>query len=496
MRAAFALLFVVTACGGGSTGKVATPHVDTGRWIDPADDLPAAPADAELVDPTVNPAARPIAIVGATVLTAAGQRFDDGTVVASGGRLLYIGDGSAAIPEDAVRIDGRGKFVTPGIIDAHSHLGVYASPATDATADGNEMTAAVTAQARAEYGFWPQDPGITRARAGGVTAALILPGSANLIGGRGFTVAMRTGRTTDDVRFPSAPPTLKMACGENPKRVYGDKGGPKTRMAEYAAFRAAFQAAADYRAKWTAYRRKHQAWVDKQKRAKTAGKAAAKPEVGPEPPGRDQGLDTLAAVLDGKVLVEVHCYRADDLRQMIAVADEFGFSIRAFHHALEAYKVRDLLIAHGVAIATWADWWGYKMEMFDGIPENAALFTESGGRAVIHSDSEIGIQRLNQEAAKAMYAGRAAGIAVSDDQALRWITANPAWVLGIDRWVGTLEVGKRADLVVWSGNPFSVYSKADLVIQAGEVTYDRSQGLVPTDFELDNSALAAPAEAK
>jgi imidazolonepropionase-like amidohydrolase len=173
--------------------------------------------------------------------------------------------------------------------------------------------------------------------------------------------------------------------------------------------------------------------------------------------------------------------------EMVAIADEFGFKIRSFHHALDAYKIRDVLVAHGIAINTWADWWGFKLEAFDGIPENAALFDAAGGRVTIHSDSAIGIQRLNQEAAKAMTAGRAAGLAITDEQAIKWITANPAWVLGIDDVTGTLASGKRADVVMWSGSPFSVYSKAELVIAGGEVTFDRSKGLQPADFELGNT---------
>jgi imidazolonepropionase-like amidohydrolase len=197
-------------------------------------------------------------------------------------------------------------------------------------------------------------------------------------------------------------------------------------------------------------------------------------------------------VLRGEILVQVHCYKADELRQMIDIADELGFAIRSFHHALEAYKVRDLLVGRDIAISTWADWWGFKMEAFDGIPENAALFAEAGGRAVIHSDSDLGVQRLHLEASKAFYAGRAAGIDVGEDQALRWVTANPAWVLGIDGVTGTLEVGKRADAVLWSAHPFSVYARADAVYQGGELIYDRAAGLRPSDFELGNSALGVP----
>jgi imidazolonepropionase-like amidohydrolase len=184
------------------------------------------------------------------------------------------------------------------------------------------------------------------------------------------------------------------------------------------------------------------------------------------------------------VLVQVHCYRADEMANMMAIAREMGFRIRSFHHALEAYKIRDLLAAEGIAINTWADWWGFKLEAYDGIPENAALMTAQGGRATIHSDSAIGIQRLNQEAAKALAAGRRAGLALDDDAALRWITANPAWVLGIDAVTGTLESGKRADVVLWSASPFSTYARAELVVAGGEVTFERGTGMRPADYEL------------
>ena len=198
-------------------------------------------------------------------------------------------------------------------------------------------------------------------------------------------------------------------------------------------------------------------------------------------------------MLRGETLVQVHCYRAADMAEVMAIADELSLSIRSFHHALEAYKIRDLLVARGIAINTWADWWGFKMEALDGIPENAALFHEAGGRATIHSDSPISMQRLNQEAAKALAAGQAAGVVIDEDDAIQWLTANPAWVLGIDDVTGTLEAGKRADVVIWSGDPFSVYSKADLVFSAGEVAYDRRAGLVPSDFELSNSAIGGSA---
>ena len=354
----------------------------------------------------------------------------------------------------------------------------------------------MTAHARAQYGYWPQDPKITRALAGGVTTAQILPGSANLVGGLGFTVIMRPGSSADDVRFPGAPPTIKMACGENPKRVYGDKGGPGTRMAEYAAFRQYFHKAREYNAKLSAYRRKRAVWLKKKARAEELNRASEAqgknkfiaPASAPSLPDRNLALENLAGVLRGEVLVQIHCYRSPEMRELVTIADEFGFKIRSFHHALEAYKIRDILIQHDVAINTWADWWGFKMEAFDGIPHNAAMFSASGGRAVIHSDSAIGIQRLNQEAAKAMWAGRHAGIDISDDEALRWITANAAWVLGIHEVTGTLEAGKRADVVIWNRDPLSVYARADTVIQGGEIAYRRQAGKTSTDFEVGNSA--------
>lgn len=465
-------------------------------WVDPAATLPVRtlPPQVDRRTALATAGAPTLAIRGATVMTATGRTLTDATVVLSGGAITALGPAaSTVIPQGARVIDGAGKVVTPGIIDAHSHLGVYAAPSTQANDDGNEASAPVTAQARAQYGYSPQDPQISRAIAGGVTAALILPGSANLVGGGGFTVAMRPGRTTAEVAFPGAPPTLKMACGENPKRVYAEKG-MRTRMGSYAAFRAAFFEASGYLARVAGYARARETWAKKRARAeeldrkRKPGAPRSKVEPGPEPVPVDLRLETLADVLRGKVLVQVHCYKASDIGEMIAIADEAGFAIRSFHHALEAYKVRDVLAARGIAVNTWADWWGFKLEAFDGIPENAALLEESGARVTIHSDSAIGIQRLNQEAAKAAAAGRAAGVALTDDQVLRWITANPAWVLGIDDVTGTLEVGKRADVAVWSGSPFSVYSRAELVIAGGEVTFERSRGATPSDFELGNAA--------
>ena len=248
-------------------------------------------------------------------------------------------------------------------------------------------------------------------------------------------------------------------------------------MGNLARLRKAFQEAVEYRAKRARYNDARTKWEAKRD-------AADKPA--PEPPKVDHGLETLARVLSGEILVHNHCYRADEMLRRLELAESFGFRIRSFHHAVEAYKIADRLAASDTAASVWADWWGFKAEAYDGIVENAALLQAAGARAIIHSDSARDIQRLNQEAAKAMYAGRRAGLEISDDEALRWITANPAWALGVEDQTGTLEPGKLADLVVWDGDPFSVYTKTRRVYIDGAVVYDRRDpALQPrTDFNL------------
>jgi imidazolonepropionase-like amidohydrolase len=271
-------------------------------------------------------------------------------------------------------------------------------------------------------------------------------------------------RTVQEMKFPGAPYGLKMACGENPKRVYGERGGPATRMGNMAGYRSAFISAENYRRKWDAWRRDPKGDL----------------------PERNLRDETLAEVLRGNILVQNHCYRADEMVQMLDLAREFGFQIRSFHHGVEAYKIADRLAEAGTAASIWADWWGFKEEAMDGIQENAALMFQAGARPVIHSDSPDGIQRLNQEAAKAMYAGRRAGINVPRAEAVKWFTSNAAWVLGLDSIVGTLEPGKMADVVLWSGDPFSVYSRAMQVYNDGFLVYDRNDPArqAVTDFGL------------
>jgi imidazolonepropionase-like amidohydrolase len=402
----------------------------------------------------------PTAITGATVYDGEGGRIENGTVVLVDGRIQAVGGPDTAIPEGAVRIDGRGRWVTPGVIDVHSHLGDYPSPGVEAHSDGNEATNPVRSEVWAEHSVWPQDPGFSRALAnGGITTLQILPGSANLFGGRGVTVRNVPGRTMQQMRFPGAPRGLKMACGENPKRVYGSRNTmPQTRMGNVAVMRATWQRAVEYR----------------DRRARDANIA------------RDFQLETLVEVLDGRMLVHNHCYRADEMAIMLDMAREYGFHIASFHHAVEAYKIADLLRENNTCGAMWSDWWGFKMEAYDAINENIPLVHNAGACAIVHSDDANGIQRLNQEAAKALADGRRMGLQIPDEVAWRWLAINPANALGIAEQTGSLRAGKRADVVLWNGNPFSVYTRPQQVWIDGALMYDiGNPRLRPvSDFEL------------
>ena len=415
----------------------------------------------------------PVLLQHATVLTGTGERLDDADVLMADGRVVSVGQGLQA-PTGATVLDARGKWVTPGIIDVHSHLGVYASPGVDAHSDGNEMVNPVTPNVWAEHAIWPQDPGFATALAGGVTTMQVLPGSGNLIGGRGVTIRNVPAVTYQAMKMPGAPWGLKMACGENPKRVYGGKGGsPMTRMGNVAGYRAAFIEAQAYMRAWDKYNASLPD-PDAPKKTSRWGRKDAPAEAG-DPPSRDLAKDTLMGAMKGDIRVHIHCYRADEMAIMLDLAREFGFKIAAFHHGVEAYKLADRLAAEGVCGALWADWWGFKMEAFDGIEENLALVDRpANGCAIVHSDSSEGIQRLNQEAAKAMAHGRRVGLDITPEHAIRWLTANPARALGIEAQTGTLEAGKRGDAVVWNGNPFSVYAHAEKVYIDGALLYDRA----------------------
>jgi imidazolonepropionase-like amidohydrolase len=407
-----------------------------------------------------------LAIVGGTVFDGAGRKIENGVVIVTDGKVAAVGDASTAVPGGHRVVDARGRFVTPGIIDVHSHLGVYPSPGVSGMSDGNEATSPNTAQVWAEHSLWPQDPGFNAARAGGVTTLQILPGSANLFGGRGVTVRNVPSVTMQGMKMPGAPYGLKMACGENPSRVYGGRNtSPATGMGNMAGYRAAFIAAQDYRAKWDKWREDGEG----------------------SPPTRNLQNETIAGVLDGSILVQNHCYRADEMAMMIDLSKEFGFKITAFHHAIEAYKLAPTLAREGICADMWTGWWGFKMEALDAVEANAALVdAPQGSCAVIHSDDAELTQRLNQEAAAGLAAGRRMGMNIAEERAISWITLNPARSLGIADQTGSLEAGKRADVVIWSANPFSVYARADQVFIDGGLSFDRMNPAYQplSDYEL------------
>jgi imidazolonepropionase-like amidohydrolase len=407
---------------------------------------------------------RPTIIRNVTILTAAGPTIRNGSVLLRDGKIAEVGANVSA-PSDAVVIDGTGKYVTPGIIDTHSHIGAGGVPSDNGTQtnDVNEATNPVTANVWVEHSVWPQDPQFPRSLAGGVTTLQVLPGSANLIGGRSVVLKVVPSRTVQGMKFPGAKYGLKMACGENPKRVYRTRG-PSTRMGNVAGYRAAWIQAEAYTRRWDKWNATHQG----------------------DPPTRDLGLETLAEVLRGNILVHNHCYRADEMAQMIDIAREFGYEIRSFHHGIEAYKIADLLARDSIAASVWADWGAFKLEAADAVRGNMALLDHAGVRTIMHSDDASGEQRLNQEAAKAMAEGNRIGLPVTEDEAVKWMTINPAWALGLQDRIGSIEVGKNADVVLWSGDPFSVYSRAEKVWIDGAMMFDRLDPAHQwrTDFEL------------
>ena len=395
-------------------------------------------------------------IRNATVFDGNGNKFQNYDVHFANGEIKEVG--RDLIVGDIKEIDGTGKFVTPGIIDNHSHMGVYPAPGVRTSSDGNEATSPVTAEVWAEHSVWVQDPQYKLALAGGITTFHVLPGSANLFGGRGVTLKNISANTVPEMKFPGAPHSLKMACGENPKRVYSSRG-PSTRMGNVAGYR--------------------KAWIGAEKHRERLER---------DPSHRDLQNETLVGVLDGEILVHNHCYRADEMATMINIGEEFGYKVSTFHHGVEAYKVADLLADEGVCAALWADWWGFKHEAYDMTIANIAIVDQARdatGCAIVHSDSASGIQRLNQEAAKALAAGRKAGFDISEGRAMTWLTKNPAKSLGILDQTGTLEQGKDADIVIWSGNPFSVYSKAEKVFIDGALAFDKATNFMPhTDFDI------------
>src|ERR1700682_6361093 len=383
-------------------------------------------------------------IRGGTLLTATHRRIENGSIYIHDGKIVSVGKDVKA-PANAIVIDATGKWVMPGIIDSHSHIAL--------NDDVNEATSPITPQMMMKDAFDYQDKAIYRALAGGVTTSLLLHGSANMIGGQSVVIKHKFGDSRGALLFPNAPRSIKFASGENPKRVYGGRDQlPSTRMGNFAVQRDALVQAQDYMREWDDYNA----------RVNRGDKDAKSPK-------HDLKLEALADVLRGKLLVQIHCYRADEMLTEMAMAKEFGYNLRAFHHALEAYKIADQLAANNVGIATFADWWGYKQEAWDAIPWNAVMSMRKGVRVAIKSDSEDYTRRLNQEAAKTMRYGGA-----TEEEALKMITINPAWIIGVDDRVGSIEAGKDADLVLWDGYPLSSFGVPNKVLIDGGIYFDRS----------------------
>lgn len=387
-----------------------------------------------------------ILIRNATVLTAANGTFENRDILVKNGKIAQIGRDLKAGP-DAQIIDATGKFVAPGIIDAHSHAMMDAV---------NEFSFAVTSMARIRDVLDPTDISIYRALAGGVTAANLLHGSANPIGGQNSVVKFKLGRPVEDFLIPDAPPGIKFAMGENVKRSNSNlqpgqtRRYPATRMGTVEVIRDAFIRARDYKQSWDDFRAK---------KTKT-------------PPRRDLELEPLVEVLELKRLVHAHGYRADEHLNLLLLADEFGFKIATLQHGLEAYKTAPEIAKHGAGVSIFSDFWGYKVEAYDAIPYNAAILWKNGVVVSINSDSGERIRRLNIDAAKMMKYG-----GVPEEEALKMITLNPAKQLGIDKRTGSIEVGKDADIVIWSAHPFSVYAHPEMTFIEGEVFFDRSKDI-------------------
>ena len=452
-----------------STLIVASLLLMTGCSEYPGLDVPATRPNKDPYPSTyIVPDNAAFAILNANVLTGDGAELRDTDLLVRKGKIIALGT-NLDLDASVSLIDAKGQWVTPGLIDVHSHMGVYSAPGTANHSDGNEMTSPVTAQVWAEHSVWPEDPQFEKALAGGVTTVQILPGSGNLIGGRGVTLKNIPSITVQGMKFPGAPYSLKMACGENPKRVYGSRNTlPSTRMGNMAGYRAAWIEASDYKKSWDDY----------------ISDAEAGKDV--DPPSRNLRLETLEGVLQGDIRIHNHCYQADEMAQMIDMSKEFGYEIAAFHHAVEAYKAAPMLAENDICGVMWADWWGFKQEAFDMVRENIALVDYAQACAIIHSDDPIQIQRLNQEIAKAMSAGNRMGLDISPAKAFRWGTYNAAKSLGLEDKIGSIALGKNADIVLWTEHPLSVYSHASKVWIDGALRFDRDDPSVqPTsDFNL------------
>ena len=424
-----------------------------------------APSEPVAQSATAQSGSRAVAIRGATILTVTRGTIQNGTIVLREGRIAALGGADTAVPQGAEVIDASGRFVSPGIIDAHSHI------AADSINEGGTTVSSMTG---IEDVLDPTDVNIFRDLAGGLTVANVLHGSANPIGGKNSVIKLRWGKTrANDLLFEGAMPGIKFALGENPKRPGGAREGPRrypaTRPGVEYVIRDAFTRAKLYQREWQDYERRRKAGED----------ILA--------PRRDLQLESLVEILEGKRLVHAHCYRADEILMLIRLADEMGFKIATFQHVLEGYKVADEIAAHGAGASTFSDWWAYKVEAEDAIPYNATIMHKRGVVVSVNSDSAEHARRLNTEAAKSIHWG-----GLTDDEALALVTINPARQLRIDKRVGSLEVGKDADVVIWNRHPLSTYAIVDRVYIDGQSYYDRlSEDRRLTDARSEKSRLAA-----
>ncbi len=405
-----------------------------------------------------------ILIQNATVLTVTKGTIEHGSVLIKDGKISEVGTGVKA-PDGAQIIDGTGMFVTPGIIDCHSHIAVDGSV--------NEGSISVSSIANIAEVLDSDDIAIYRDLAGGVTTANVLHGSANSIGGQTIVIKLRWGQPAAKLPFEGALPGIKFALGENPKRSnFSIRGAerryPASRMGVEETIRSAFTEARDYKNAWDAYNKK-----------------VAAGEKNLIPPRRDLRLDPLVEVLEGKRYVHSHCYREDEILMLLRVAKEFGFKVRTLQHVLEGYKVADEIAAAGTGASTFSDWWAYKVEAYDAIPYNAAIMTKRGVIVSINSDDAEEATHLNQEAAKSMKYG-----GLTHDEALKLVTINPAIQLGIDKRVGSIEVGKDADLVIYNHDPLSAYAVVQKTLIDGRVLFDRQKDIAArADLEKEKKAL-------
>ncbi|HEX8161713.1 MAG TPA: amidohydrolase family protein [Pyrinomonadaceae bacterium] len=459
MRKIFALLVATATLAASLVGAAAQTQPQPqrrggqrrgGQPTRPESGTPSAADSASTVG-----AAGDVLIRNATILTASHGTLNNADILIRKGKIAAVG-ASLRAGSDVRVVDATGRFVTPGIIDCHSHT------ALDAI---NEGTLSVTSMVRTRDAFNPTDINVYRALAGGVTAQNSLHGSANTIGGQNIVMKMKYGRPAAEWLF-GAPPGIKFALGENVKRsnvpnviVVGQPQAPRrypaTRMGQEEVLRDAFTRARNYKRDWDDYRA-----------------AQSRGERNAIPPRRDLQMEPLVEVLEGKRFVHAHSYRSDEILMLMNIAEEFGFRVKTLQHVLEGYKIAPEIARHGAGASTFADFWGYKLEAYDAIPYNTAIMTRAGVVSTVNSDDAGRARRLNIDAAKMMKYG-----GLSEQEALRTVTLNAAIQLGIDARTGSIDVGKDADLAIWNGHPFSVYSRVDQTYVDGELFFDREQDI-------------------